>query len=134
MTTPKFSLKAYERLKSRKQIGYLFTNGKSLFKYPFKLFYLIEENDTKEDWSIKFSVSIPKKKIKLAVKRNLLKRRAREAYRLNKLDLDKKIKNSNYKISLMFVYLEKEVKNYSVLEKSILKHINEVIKRIDHLA
>lgn len=134
MSTPKFSLKAYERLKSKKQIGYLFANGKSHFTHPFKVFYLLEQNNTPELWPVKFTVSIPKKKIKLAVKRNLLKRRTREAYRLNKLGLDEKINKSNYKISLMFVYLEKEVKNYDVLEKSILKHINEIIKRIDRLA
>lgn len=134
MSTPKFSLKAYERLKSRKQIDYLFVNGKSYFKYPFKLFYLLEKKEESQDWPIKFTVSIPKKKIKSAVKRNLLKRRTRECYRLNKLELDQKIDQSDYKISLMFVYLEREVKKYDVLEKSIIKHLNEIIKRIDHLA
>jgi len=134
MSTPKFSLKAYERLKSKKQIGYLFANGKSYFTYPFKVFYLFEKNDTPDEWPVKFTVSIPKKKIKLAVKRNLLKRRTRECYRLNKLPLDQKVHQSHYKISLMFVYLENEVKKYDVLEKSIIKHINEIIKRIDHLS
>lgn len=132
MLAPKFSLKAYERLKSRKQIDRLFKVGKSQFIYPFKLFYLLEEIEDADDWPVKFSVSIPKKKIKLAVKRNLLKRRTREAYRLNKLKLDAIFKSNSYKISLMFVFLEQEVQNYDVLEKSIIKHLNEIVRKINH--
>ena len=131
MSTPRYSLKSHERLKSKKQIGQLFDNGKSQFVYPFKLFFFIETQETQEDWPVKFSVSIPKKKIKGAVQRNLLKRRTREAYRLHKLPLDAAFSKNQYKISLMFVYLEKEIKKYDVLEKSIIKHINELIRKVN---
>ena len=131
MSTPRYSLKAYERLKSKKQVGRLFDSGKSQFIYPFKLFYLIEAQENPQDWPVQFSVSIPKKKIKGAVQRNLLKRRTREAYRLNKLPLDSIFTNSEYKISLMLVYMEKEVKKYNVLEKSIIKHLNELNRKVN---
>ncbi|MBT8231011.1 MAG: ribonuclease P protein component [Saprospiraceae bacterium] len=134
MSTPKFTLKAFERLKSKKQIGRLFTEGKSQFKFPFKLFYIIEPIQNDADWPLLFSVSIPKKKIKLAVKRNLLKRRTREAYRINKLPLDKLLKEKRYKVSLMFVYLENDVKEYSDIEKSIIKHIDEIYNKINNLS
>lgn len=123
--TLKFTLKSHERLKSLKQVERLFKDGKDQFFYPFKVIYILEEKDA-NNWPLQFAVSIPKKKIKSAVKRNLLKRRTREAYRLNKLRLQNDISLTDNKISLMFIYIENDVKNYSVIEKSVVKHLNEL--------
>lgn len=131
MSTPKYTLKAIERLKSRKEIGRLFTQGREQYIYPFKLLFLIEDSTDSHDWPLKFSVTIPKKRFKSAVHRNLLKRRTREAYRLNKLHLQEQIQSGPYKVSLMFIFLEKEFKNYDVIEKSIKKHINEIIRKVN---
>ena len=50
----------------------------------------------------RFLVSVPKRSFKRAVKRNLLKRRIREAYRLQKQALPAPV-------DVMFVYLPREV-------------------------
>jgi ribonuclease P protein component len=127
--TPMLTLKAIERLKSKKQIDLLFSKGKQSFAYPFKIIYLIEERQ-QEEWPLKFSISVPKKKIKTAVKRNLIKRRTREAYRLNKNALQKSLSTQDFKISLMFIYLETDLKEFSIIEKSIKKHLNALISKI----
>lgn len=130
MPAPKYTLKSFERLKSQKTIGDLFNSGRDQYVYPFKLLFLIEDKTETDDWPLKFSVSIPKRRFKSAVDRNLLKRRTREAYRLNKLSLQETIIHSAFKVSLMFIFLEKEIKNYDVIEKSIKKHINEINRKV----
>ena len=70
-----------ERLKSKKLIGKLFEEGKSIKKYPFRLIYLIQD---KNSFKIKTqaSFSVPKRNFKKAVDRNRIKRLIKEAYRL----------------------------------------------------
>ncbi|MDF2157004.1 ribonuclease P protein component [Algoriphagus sp. CAU 1675] len=77
-----YRLPKSERLHSEKLIKELFNEGSSFFLYPFKIQYLIQNPAGEETLQVLFSVS--KKKNKKAVVRNLIKRRMREAYRLNK--------------------------------------------------
>lgn len=68
-------------------------------------------------------VSVPKKYFKRAVKRNLLKRRMREAYRTQKELLD--IKGTD----IMFVYSSPEIAGYSTIRDevaSVLEKSKEV--------
>ncbi len=80
-----FTYPKASKLKSKKTIDVLFTNGKSVGKYPLRLVYIpckTIENGT-EDTS-KMGVSVSKKYFKKAVDRNYYKRVLREAYRLHK--------------------------------------------------
>jgi len=76
-----FTYPRSEKLKSRKTIDVLFTNGKSVSKYPLRLVYT-EVPD--QDEVLKAGVSVSKKYFKKAVDRNYFKRVLRETYRLNK--------------------------------------------------
>jgi ribonuclease P protein component len=71
-----------ERLKSKITIGLLFSEGKSVSKYPLRLVYYEGSLGDKEP--IKMGVSVSKKYFKKAVDRNYFKRVLRETYRLNK--------------------------------------------------
>lgn len=103
-----FSFSKNEKLKSRKDISALFSEGKSIYKYPIKLYYN-HGIDT-----VKLGVSVPKKNFKKAVTRNLLKRRLREAYRKNKNYLT----GENYNI--MLLYIAKEEEDFQKIESSII--------------
>lgn len=110
-----FSYPKNEKLKSRKTIDSLFTEGKSVSKFPLRLVYIpIEESDGK----IKFGVSVSKKHFKKAVDRNYFKRVLRECYRLNKnLILDK----INQPFAVMFFYQTKDRLSYQEInEKTVL--------------
>lgn len=110
-----FSYPKNEKLKSRKTIDLLFTEGKSVSKFPLRLVYIpLQESDEK----IKFGVSVSKKHFKKAVDRNYFKRVLRECYRLNKnLILDKIHKP----FAVMFFYQTKDRLNYQEInEKTIL--------------
>lgn len=77
-----FKLPKNERLHAEKLIKELFNEGSSFFLYPFKVHFLKKEGLIGLPNQVLFSVS--KKKIKKATGRNFIKRRLKEAYRLNK--------------------------------------------------
>lgn len=71
-----------EKLKSKITIGLLFSEGKSVSKYPLRLVY--HSGSLNEGERMKMGVSVSKKYFKKAVDRNRFKRILRETYRLNK--------------------------------------------------
>jgi ribonuclease P protein component len=111
-----FTYPIKEKLKSKKSIELLFSEGKSVSKYPLRLVYA--DNIIEKEELIKFGVSVSKKYFKKAVDRNRLKRTLRECYRLNKHLLVDSIQKP---MSLMFFYQSKEVLSYQEInEKTIL--------------
>ncbi|MDN3669571.1 ribonuclease P protein component [Echinicola jeungdonensis] len=108
-----------ERLHSKKLIKELFDKGSSFFLYPFKVFYL--PVDEAANHQVLFSVS--KRKIKKAVHRNYVKRRVKEAYRLNKsLILDVSSKNK----IIALVYIAPEVRDFHFIQNKVRK----ILKRL----
>ncbi len=109
-----------ERLCNKKLIDGLFRNGSSFLVYPFKVSWLTSESEQPYPAVVLFSV--PKKRYKRAVDRNLLKRRMREAYRLNKTQfLYLPLIEKNRKIIFSVTYIGKEIGDYSLVEKKMLK-------------
>ncbi|GBL35215.1 hypothetical protein EMGBS15_08100 [Filimonas sp.] len=73
-------------MKSKKDIDTLFLSGKSVFVFPFKVYYRLIEQPTDNE-TVVFGVSVPKKIFKRAVDRNAIKRKVREIYRVRKQEL-----------------------------------------------
>ncbi len=106
------------RLRSKKLIGKLFEEGNALSKYPLRMVW-IEVDELPEDVLVQVAVSVSKKRFKRAVKRNLLKRRMREAIRLNLTDLSEYLDKNNKKLALMLIYVANDIKSYHNIEKSL---------------
>ena len=114
-----------ERLCSLKEINALLKDGRVIFHYPFRVSYIVQENQDTEIGINKLLVSVPKKNFKRAVHRNLLKRRVRESYRKNN---EITIQNGNRSVNMMFVYISKDILEYSYIEsrvKDILGKISQ---------
>ena len=117
-----------ERLSSFKEIQELMKKGETFFHYPFKVVYrnVALENENQNEQTLNaIIVSVPKRNFKRAVKRNLLKRRIRESYRLNKGLL---VAPQGEKTNALFVYVAKEVTEFSYIErklKEVLAKISE---------
>ena len=99
-----------EKLKKQKHIDLLFSEGKSVSKYPLRLVYVpLEENDV----PLEFGVSVSKRYFKKAVDRNYFKRVLRETYRLNKNML---YENIDKPFAMMFFYQTKDRLSYAEID------------------
>ncbi len=112
-----------EKLKSKKTIEALFLEGKSISKFPVKVFYLPIDNSEVS----KAAFAVPKRSFKQAVTRNRIKRQLRESYRLHKQMLTA---NNGPSFALLFLYISKDEPQYDLLEssmKALFKSIRDEI-------
>ena len=115
-----------EKLKSKTTIDALFSEGKSVSKYPLRLVYV--ENTKTNAEGLKMGVSVSKKYFKKAVDRNYFKRILRETYRLNKAIL---LENNDKNYAFMFFYQTKDRLSYAEIElktKQLFQKFNEITK------
>jgi len=122
----RLTFKKEERLCSKTVLDSLFAEGKSVFAFPCKILYIPTEHSS--DFPIQVVFSVPKRNFKHAVKRNLIRRRMREAYRLNKEELYSKLAPLDLKLAVMVLYIEKEVKDYKAIEKGMKKGLKKLAK------
>lgn len=112
-----YKLTQPERLCGKTKIDSLFASGNSFIVYPYRVVYLLHRNT--ERVPVSMFVSVPKKKFKRAVKRNLIRRRIKEAYRLNKQILTEPLQTRNNALDMAILFLDKEIPEYHTLEKKL---------------
>ena len=117
-----------ERLCSRKIITKLFTESNSFYTASFKVLWL--ELPDASRFPVQIALSVPKKRFRSAVKRNLIKRRIREAYRKKKHVLYELLLQINVRIALLLIYRGNEVPDYNQTEKSVIEIRDRLIARI----
>lgn len=117
-----------EKLKKKKYIDLLFSEGRTVSKYPLRLVYVPVKD---LEVPLQMGVSVSKKYFKKAVDRNYFKRVLRECYRLNKEIL---LTNLNEPYVMMFFYQTKERLTYKEIEEKTVelfikfKDTSEIIK------
>jgi len=122
-----FTFTKAERLTNHQLIADLFAKkGKSVFKPPI-LFAFIE-TPLNSDFPVQVFISVSKKKIAKASDRNVIRRRIREAYRLNKHLLYSHLEKKQKQFALAILYLNKDEASYAQIEQQIITAINEIIK------
>lgn len=122
-----FTLGKNERLKSRKSIEQLFSEGKKIVAAPYRVLYLFTKIE--KDPSLLFGAGVSAKNFKKAVDRNRIKRLTREAYRLQKISLQEKIRANNIQLNVFFIYTGKELPGYN----EVYQKVGVVLKKLDKL-
>ena len=103
-----------ERISFQREINRLFKEGNAFISYPLRVVYL--EQKPFSGATISILISVPKKKLKRAVKRNRMKRLIREAYRLNKASLIRYCREKESGLLIAFLFIgddlcpQKEIK------------------------
>ncbi len=138
----KLTLTKSEILRSKKSIEGLFEQRKGFIQYPLRCVYkyTTPESDSDSESEDSNNVNstqsqvlfvVSKRYHKRAVKRNLMRRRIKEAYRIEKpafMDALSELNVSNIEIALL--YIGKEEAPYSQIEKSVNKIFNNVYNYI----
>ena len=118
----KFTFQKQERLHKEKLIKELFETGSSFYLYPFKV--LVKRNPDQSFPVHQVMISVSRKNFKKAVDRNLLKRRIRESFRLNK-----NLLQVTPKYLIAYIYTAKEILTFAQIQERLIKTLN----RFDHV-
>lgn len=110
-----------ERLSSKKEITALFNEGKSFAISHIRVVYRFLPKQ--EERTNAILVSVPKKYFKHAVDRNLLKRRIREAYRLNKGLLQ----SMPARVEFMLLYQKRRIATFAEIEEIVKKALERIL-------
>lgn len=117
-----FRFRKEEKLKSEKLIKELFEKGSSFYSFPFKVTTMPNPDQSAPFHQILVSVS--RKNFKRAVDRNLIKRRTRESYRLNK-----NLLKDSPRLLIAYIYTAKEILTFAQIQDRLVK----TLKRFDHV-
>ena len=119
-----YKLKKDEKLCSRTAVQLLFAEGKSLMAFPLRAAYRLRPRG---DHPVQFLISIPKKRVRKAVGRVTLRRRVREAYRLNRRELlHGPLQQAVCGVDIAFVYLDNTLAPYSVINEKMISLLTRI--------
>ena len=120
----RFGLPKSERLKSRKRIDSLFAEGKGFAVFPIRVVYRFFPEGGQSGWQM--GVSASKRSFKKAVDRTRIKRLLREAYRLQKEELQQALTESGKGGAVFFLYTGKTLPSFEEVKQAMTKCLNKL--------
>lgn len=125
-----------EKLCSRTAINMLFAGGRSVVAYPLRAVVAVKRcgddtgSEPGQDIVAKFMITVPKKKIRTAVGRVLVRRRIREAYRLNRSVLAQALQPAGCVAEIAFLYMDTSIADYATIEASMKKLLGKISSQV----
>jgi len=148
----RFTWKKTEKLKSRKRIERVFRDGKSFSLFPYRVIFLLQPNGVsalgrpgdvpatrgdapatgaRGDWApLQAGFGASSRHFKKAVDRNRIKRLGREAYRLQKETLLRRLTEKGLSLAVFFIYTGKELPEHATVTEKIGVILQKLIKEI----
>lgn len=120
-----FTYSKKEKLKSKKLIDKMFSEGQSVSSFPLRLVYL--PTAFEDDITTKTGVSVSKRNFKTAVDRNHIKRLMRESYRLNKTNY---FNNVSSQYALMILYIGKDKPTFIQIETKMNQLFEKFLNKV----
>lgn len=141
----RLTLRKEEKLRHRTLVDSLFRDGQSLYDFPLRLTWRALSRDALENsfrngvppkiGPLQMLITVPKKKRRHAVDRVLMRRRIREAYRLNRIPLKRAVEGNPgiRSLSLAFIYIHDKNIPYSTIERKMGLLIKKMADKIGSL-
>jgi len=136
----RFTWKKAEKLKSRKRIERVFREGKSFSLFPYRVIFLLQpigavvpgvNGGDPATWApLQAGFGASSRHFKKAVDRNRIKRLGREAYRLQKEPLLRRLAEKGLSLAVFFIYTGKELPEYATVTEKIGVILQKLIKEI----
>ena len=138
----RFTLRKSAKLRHRTLIQELFRKGKSVYSGPLRVtFRALSDDDLKGSFReavpdllgpLQFMITVPKKKRRHAVDRVLMRRRIREAFRLQWHPLKKMIQADPdiRTLSLAIVYMDTENSEMQAISSAVGSALTKVRKKL----
>jgi ribonuclease P protein component len=123
----RFGLGKSEKLKSRKQIEYLFATGSSFNVFPVKVVYKFFTRE--EESAVKLGVTVSQRNFKRAVDRNKIKRLLREGYRLQKTEFLDLLRTNKMSAKIFFIYTDKNISSFWILFDAITECLKQLQRK-----
>jgi ribonuclease P protein component len=133
LLTNKFTYQKKDKLKSRKQMQFLFSKGTAITMHPIRLLYTIEKEEAGifSNGLLQAGVGAPSRQFRKAVQRNKVKRLLREGYRLEKPNFTNSISITNTRLNLFFLYVDANVQTQQQIQatiKLLLQKLSDKLK------
>lgn len=122
----RFTLPATERLKLRKSIETLFRNGKAFSVFPIRIIYQLPKESNTRKSAVQAGFSVSKKKFPNAVHRNRIKRLLREAWRLQKHEL-----NQKQPVDVFLIFTDRELPTFDKIFQAVATAILKINKKLE---
>ena len=138
-----FKFPKEERLHHRSLVDGLFRFGKSFYEFPFRVTWrTMNREELRENFrnilpdnigNLQMMVTVPKKKRRHAVDRVKMRRRIREAYRLNRSSLKSSVdkREDMGTMSIALVYIHDKNLPYSLIEEKMCSLLEKLKRKIE---
>jgi ribonuclease P protein component len=129
----RYTLGKNDRLKSRKAIEHLFAKGNSFSISPLRILYTLSPAVTPaaNTMNLQVGFAVSSRNFKKAVDRNRVKRLMREAWRLQKNELQLSPLLASQSLQLFLIYTGKELPEYNLIFEKTALVITRLLKLAD---